>query len=67
MPRMTVLPTATTGPDWFVGGVFIGAGRWFHGPRQAFTIVRLRSFVPVICTEGVDGLKDAQSDFKRIN
>jgi hypothetical protein len=20
-------------PDWFIGGVFIGAGPWFHGPR----------------------------------
>jgi len=19
-------------PDWFIGGVFIGAGPWFHGP-----------------------------------
>jgi len=25
---------------------------------QAFTIARQRSFVPVICTEGVDGLKN---------
>src|SRR5580698_8623550 len=22
------------GPDWFVGGVFIGAGPWFHGPAH---------------------------------
>jgi uncharacterized membrane protein YgcG len=21
------------GPDWFLGGVFLGAGPWFHGPR----------------------------------
>ena len=21
------------GPDWFNGGVFLGAGPWFHGPR----------------------------------
>ncbi len=21
------------GPDWFAGGLFIGAGPWFHGPR----------------------------------
>ncbi len=21
------------GPDWFSGGLFIGAGPWFHGPR----------------------------------
>ena len=25
-------PYGYYGPDWFVGGVFIGAGRWFHGP-----------------------------------
>jgi hypothetical protein len=21
-------------PEWFVGGVFIGAGPWFHGPEN---------------------------------
>ena len=26
-------PYGYYGPDFFVGGVFIGAGRWFHGPR----------------------------------
>ncbi len=26
-------PYGYYGPDWFVGGVFIGAGPWFHGPR----------------------------------
>lgn len=25
-------PYGYYGPDWFVGGVFIGAGPWFHGP-----------------------------------
>src|SRR5580693_8732773 len=25
-------PYGFYGPDWFVGGVFIGAGRWYHGP-----------------------------------
>ncbi len=24
-------PYGYYGPDWFVGGVFIGAGPWFHG------------------------------------
>src|ERR1700729_3982870 len=24
-------PYGFYGPDWFVGGVFIGAGPWFHG------------------------------------
>jgi hypothetical protein len=23
-------------PDWFINGVFIGAGPWFHGPRGFF-------------------------------
>lgn len=26
-------PYGYYGPDWFVGGVFVGAGRWFHGPE----------------------------------
>ena len=26
-------PYGYYGPDWFVGGLFIGAGPWFHGPR----------------------------------
>ncbi|HET7102581.1 MAG TPA: hypothetical protein VFI20_00690 [Terracidiphilus sp.] len=25
-------PLGYYGPTWFVGGVFVGAGRWFHGP-----------------------------------
>ena len=25
-------PYGYYGPDWFVGGVFIGAGPWYHGP-----------------------------------
>lgn len=25
-------PYGYYGPDWFIGGVFIGAGPWFHGP-----------------------------------
>jgi hypothetical protein len=29
-------PYGYYGPDWFVGGVFIGAGPWFHGPRGFF-------------------------------
>ena len=26
-------PYGYYGPDWFLGGVFVGAGPWFHGPR----------------------------------
>ena len=29
-------PYGYYGPDWFVGGLFIGAGPWFHGPRGFF-------------------------------
>jgi len=25
-------PAGYYGPEWFAGGVFIGAGPWFHGP-----------------------------------
>ena len=27
-------PPGYYGPEWFTGGVFIGAGPWFHGPRD---------------------------------
>ena len=27
-------PYGYYGPQWFQGGVFIGAGRWFHGPKN---------------------------------
>jgi hypothetical protein len=26
-------PYGYYGPDWFTGGIFIGAGPWFHGPH----------------------------------
>jgi hypothetical protein len=26
-------PYGYYGPDWFTGGIFIGAGPWFHGAR----------------------------------
>src|SRR5258708_28173534 len=29
-------PYGYYGPDWFAGGVFIGAGPWFHGPRGVY-------------------------------
>src|SRR5258708_18057122 len=25
-------PYGYYGPEWFVGGVFVGSGPWFHGP-----------------------------------
>jgi hypothetical protein len=27
-------PYGYYGPEWFVGGVFIGAGPWYHGPAH---------------------------------
>lgn len=27
-------PGGYYGPEWFNGGVFIGAGKWFHGPAN---------------------------------
>jgi hypothetical protein len=32
-PPYDCAPYGYYGPDWFAGGVFIGAGPWFHGPR----------------------------------
>jgi hypothetical protein len=30
----TCLPDGYYGPEWFTGGVFVGAGPWFHGPES---------------------------------
>jgi hypothetical protein len=27
-------PYGYYGPEWFNGGVFVGAGKWFHGPKE---------------------------------
>ena len=27
-------PDGYYGPEWFVGGHFVGAGHWFHGPAN---------------------------------
>lgn len=32
VPPYDCAPYGYYGPDWFVNGVFIGAGPWFHGP-----------------------------------
>ena len=34
VPPYTCAPYGYYGPEWFVGGVFIGAGPWFHGPAN---------------------------------
>jgi hypothetical protein len=28
------VPDGYYGPEWFTGGVFVGAGPWFHGPAN---------------------------------
>src|ERR1700730_10553955 len=30
----TCAPYGYYGPEWFSGGIFIGAGPWFHGPEN---------------------------------
>jgi hypothetical protein len=32
-PPYDCAPYGYYGPDWFNGGLFIGAGPWFHGPH----------------------------------
>jgi hypothetical protein len=29
-------PYGYYGPEWFTGGIFIGAGPWFHGPAHFY-------------------------------
>lgn len=33
-PPYDCAPYGYYGPEWFAGGVFIGAGPWFHGPEH---------------------------------
>jgi hypothetical protein len=35
-------PYGYYGPDWFNGGIFIGAGPWFHGPHGFYGHVNNR-------------------------
>ena len=34
VPPYDCAPYGYYGPEWFTGGVFIGAGPWFHGPAN---------------------------------
>jgi hypothetical protein len=34
VPPYSCAPAGYYGPEWFNGGVFIGAGPWFHGPSD---------------------------------
>jgi hypothetical protein len=35
-PPYNCAPYGYYGPEWFSGGVFIGAGPWFHGPEHFY-------------------------------
>lgn len=35
-PRYNCAPDGYYGPEWFAGGIFIGAGPWFHGPAHFY-------------------------------
>ncbi|HTX35612.1 MAG TPA: hypothetical protein VME43_11335 [Bryobacteraceae bacterium] len=34
VPPYACAPAGYYGPEWFVNGIFIGAGPWFHGPAH---------------------------------
>ena len=34
VPPYACAPYGYYGPEWFTGGVFIGAGPWYHGPEH---------------------------------
>ncbi len=34
VPPYLCAPYGYYGPEWFAGGIFIGAGPWFHGPER---------------------------------
>jgi hypothetical protein len=36
VPPYNCAPDGYYGPEWFSGGVFIGAGPWFHGPAHFY-------------------------------
>ncbi len=41
-PPYNCAPYGYYGPEWFTGGVFIGAGPWFHGPSNFYGHVDTR-------------------------
>src|SRR5215831_5318075 len=36
VPPYRCAPDGYYGPEWFSGGVFVGAGPWFHGPEHFY-------------------------------
>ncbi len=58
VPPYDCAPYGYYGPEWFAGGVFIGAGPWFHGPADFHGHVNNR-FHP---EHGYHGPKPARGD-----
>ena len=57
-------PFGYYGPQWFVGGAFIGAGPWFHGPQGFHGYVN-RNFDPRSGYRGPYPHKGARPDWGR--
>src|SRR5580698_4738656 len=36
IPPYNCAPDGYYGPEWFNGGIFIGAGPWYHGPDHFY-------------------------------
>ncbi len=49
VPPYDCAPYGYYGPEWFSGGVFIGVGPWFHGPR-VFTAMSIIISIPITDT-----------------
>jgi hypothetical protein len=52
-------PYGYYGPEWFAGGVFIGAGPWFHGPASMDTLITasiLSMAITALCPIGATTL-----------
>src|ERR1700676_2099061 len=36
VPPYNCAPDGYYGPEWYSGGIFIGAGPWYHGPERFY-------------------------------
>ncbi len=36
VPPYNCAPDGYYGPEWYTGGIFVGAGPWFHGPDHFY-------------------------------
>ena len=57
-------PFGYYGPTWFVGGVFVGAGPWFHGPDRFRGYVN-RAFDPRFGYRGPMPYRGERADWGR--